>query len=79
MLDTSANFGVGGSAPTVATRGPAADSQATAAMPAAAMPQVHHGLLLPSWRELKKWRITGPMASTIATISQLNRVAKNSG
>ena len=29
-------------------------SQATAIMPAAATPQVHHGLPLPSWRELKK-------------------------
>ena len=48
-------------------------------MPAAATPQVHHGLPFPSWRELKKWRITGPIASTMATISQLKRVAKNSG
>ena len=40
-------------------------------MPAAATPQVHHGLPLPSWRELKKCRITGPMTSTMATISQL--------
>ena len=30
-------------------------------MPAAATPHVHHGLPLPSWRELKKWRITGPI------------------
>src|SRR5215472_2173877 len=72
---TSANLGVGGSAPTVTLRGPAPESQATAAMPAAATPQVHHGVPFPSWRELKKWRITGPMASTMATISQLKRVA----
>ena len=57
------------------SRGPAAESHATATMPAAATPQVHHGLPLPSWRELKKWRMTGPIASTIATISQLKRVA----
>ena len=29
-----------------------AESHATAIMPAAATPQVHHGLPLPSWREL---------------------------
>ncbi len=51
--------------------GPAADSQAMAIMPAAASPQVHHGLPLPSCRELKKCRITGPISSTMATISQL--------
>ena len=60
-------------------RGPAADSHAIAIMPAAATPQVHHGLPLPSWRELKKWRMTGPIASTIATMSQLYRVAYSSG
>ena len=59
--------------------GPAPDSHATAIMPAAATPQVHHGLPLPSCRELKKWRMTGPIASTIATISQLKRVANSSG
>src|SRR5580704_10702698 len=75
ILLTSANFGVGGNAPMVTVRGPAAESQATAAMPAAATPQVHHGLPFPSWRELKKCRITGPIASTMATISQLKRVA----
>src|SRR5438552_4057447 len=40
--------------------GPAPESQATANMPAEATPQVHHGLPLPSWRQLKKCRITGP-------------------
>src|SRR6185437_7648275 len=79
MLATSANFGVGGKAPVTAARGPAAESQAIAAMPAAATPHVHHGLPLPSCRALKKWRMTGPTASTMATISQLYRVAKNSG
>src|SRR5262249_19365195 len=59
--------------------GPAPDSHATAIIPAAATPHVHHGLPLPSCRELKKWRMTGPMASTIATISQLKRVANISG
>src|SRR6516162_2053873 len=39
----------------------------------------HHGLPLPSCRELKKWRMTGPIASTIATISQLKRVANING
>ena len=69
IFDTCLNFGVGGSAPVVMTRGPAAESHAMIAMPAAATPQVHHGLPLPSWRELKKWRITGPINRTIATIS----------
>src|SRR2546428_14160493 len=59
--------------------GPAPDSHATATIPAAATPHVHHGLPLPSCRELKKWRMTGPIASTIATISQLKRVANISG
>ena len=52
MLATSANFGVGGIAPVMVARGPAAESQAIAAMPVAATPHVHHGLPLPSWREL---------------------------
>src|SRR5262249_18524055 len=60
-------------------RGPAAESHATATMPAAATPHVHHGLPLPACRELKKWRITGPIASTIATITQLKRVANIRG
>src|SRR5947209_15191284 len=59
--------------------GPAPESQATATMPAAAAPQVHHGLPFPSWRELKKCRITWPIASTIATMSELKRVAYISG
>src|SRR5580658_7441089 len=79
MSETAANFGAAGNAPVATGRGPAAESHATAAMPAAATPQVHQGLPLPSWRELKKWRITGPMASTMATISQLYLVAKKSG
>src|SRR5580704_9289407 len=79
IFDTCLNLGVGGSAPVVTERGPAADSQAMAAMPAAATPHVHHGLPLPSWRELKKWRMTGPMRSTIATITQLYLVANISG
>ena len=79
MFFTCVNFGVGGSAAVVSDAGPAADSQAMSAMPAAATPQVHHGLPLPSCRELKKWRMTGPIASTMATISQLYWVAKNSG
>src|SRR5579863_5074195 len=77
--ETCANFGAAGNAPVVASGGPAAESQMMPAIPAAATAHVHHGLLLPAWRELKKWRITGPMASTIATMTQLNRVAKNIG
>src|SRR5580704_5473453 len=79
IFETCLNLGGGGSAPVVNTRGPAADSHAIKAIPAAATPQVHHGLPLPSWRELKKCRMTGPIASTMATISQLKRVANNSG
>src|SRR6266849_5733075 len=59
--------------------GPAPESHATASIPAAATPQVHHGLPLPSWRQLKKCRMTGPTASTMATMSQLKRVAKIKG
>src|SRR5262249_51026564 len=59
--------------------GPAPDSHATAIIPAAATPHVHQGLPLPSCRELKKWRMMGPIASTIATISQLKRVANING
>src|SRR3981189_489406 len=65
--------------PGALSRGPRPDNQAIAIMPAAATPQVHHGLPRPWWRELKKWRMTGPIASTIATMSQLNRVANRSG
>src|SRR5262249_45773543 len=43
MLLTSATRGGGARAPPVTVRGPAADTQATAAMPAAATPHVHHG------------------------------------
>ena len=46
------DFGFGGKAPVTVAPGPAAESQAIAAMPAAATPHVHHGLPLPSWREL---------------------------
>ncbi len=59
--------------------GPADDNHTIATMPAAATPQVHHGAGLPAWRALKKWRITGPIASTMAKISQLKRVANTSG
>src|SRR5262249_38475419 len=55
--------------------GPAPDSHATATIPAAAPPHGPQGVLLPLCRELKKWRIRGPMDSTIATIRQLKRVA----
>ena len=43
---------VGAAAPTLASRGPAADRSAIAIMPAAATPQVHHGEPLPAWRLL---------------------------
>src|ERR1700674_488271 len=67
-LVTAANFGAG-SAVEPASRGPSADSQAMAAMPAAATPQVHHGLPVPACRELKKCRMIGPSASRMATIN----------
>src|SRR5258708_10067992 len=79
IFDTCLNFGVGGKAPVVTARGPAADSHAIAAIPAAATAHVHHGLPLPSWRELKKWRMTGPTRSTMAAITQLYLVADISG
>jgi hypothetical protein len=79
MSSMAANAGAGGGTSLVRPRGPAADSHAIAIMPAAASPHVHHGLLFPAWRALKKCRMRGPMASTIATMIQLYRVAYKSG
>src|SRR5258706_9481844 len=77
---TSSNVGrVLGAATVCTLAGPAFDSQTIATTPAATAPQVHHGDGLPAWRALKKWRIGGPIASTIAKITQLKRVAKVSG
>ena len=56
-----ANFGVAGNAPALVARGPAAESQAIAAHAERRHAPVHHGIALPSWRSLKKWRMTGPM------------------
>src|SRR4051812_16415505 len=71
-LTGAAKPGAAGSALAVAAvRGPAPDSQRMTSMPAAATPQTHHGDGLPACRALKKCRITGPSASTTATISQL--------
>src|SRR5882757_3578584 len=71
ISSTAAKFGDAGRAPVTAWRGPAADSKAMAIMPAAATPHTHQGDGLSACRALKKCRITGPRASTIATISQL--------
>ncbi len=66
-----AKLGGAGSAPALISRGPAADSNAMATMPAPATPHTHHGDFFPACRALKKCRMTGPSASTIATITQL--------
>src|SRR5579871_523406 len=55
----------------MAPGGPAADKTAIAAIPAATTPHTHQGEPRPAWRALKKWRMMGPKARTIATISQL--------
>src|SRR5262245_47346614 len=52
MSSMAAKRGTGSGGPDRAGRGPAADSHTIAATPAAATPQVHHGLPAPAWRAL---------------------------
>src|SRR6185437_13793474 len=69
---TTANDGVAcDAAGALGCRGPSEEREAITPMPIAVTIQTHHGLPLPACRELKKCRMTGPNASTIAIINQL--------
>src|SRR6202011_3989471 len=75
ISSTLAKVGAVDSDPLLISLGPAAESSAMAIMPAPATPHTHHGDFRPACRSLKKCRMIGPRASTMATISQLKRVA----
>src|ERR1700746_2231466 len=79
ISSTLAKVGAVASDPVLISRGPAADNRPMAIVPAAATPHTHHGDFRPACRSLKKCRMIGPSARTIATIAQLYRVANKSG
>src|SRR6202035_2624775 len=79
ISSTLAKVGAVDGDPVLMSRGPAAESSAMAIMPAPATPHTHHGDFRSACRSLKKCRMIGPSARTIATINQLKRVANSRG